>query len=201
MYGTPAMNQGAGFLSNTIANAGNPSNPYTDLVAQTVTQDATRAYNNATSGINSQFNAPGVWGGSRQQIQQDLADTDLARGLSQGLGNLQYQNYNTAQDRAMQATGQAGNMYSTLMSGLGSGLQAGAVDQGQNQNLLNSLYNEWQTAYQYPWTQLNNFGNLAGSFMGAAPRTQTTTGPGGDPTAQGIGTLILANSLSKGKGG
>ena len=197
MFGNSAMNSGEGFLNNTIQNAGNMNNPGLQAVNNTTIQDATRAYNAATSANNNEFNAPGVFGGSRQQVTQDLTDQDFARGLAQGLSNNNYNAYNTSISNALSAVPQANSTYSTLLNGLGSGLQAGGVDQQQNQNLINSMVNQFNASVQYPWTQLNNASGLIGSLMGAAPRTTTTTAPGGDPLAAGLGTLALSNYLGK----
>jgi hypothetical protein len=70
------------------------------------------------------------------------------------------------------------------------------LESAHQQQLLDSLYGDFQQWRDYPEHQLGIMANTASSFMGGGAGQQTTTqGPGGDPLGQGMGYLMLANLM------
>lgn len=185
---------------NTYSDMQNGSmNPFLQQVRDTATADTTRAYNQATAGTRSSYNSPGNFGSARQNLAQDRNDTNLARGLSQGLAGINAQGFENVQNRRLQgAQGQQG-LASTYSGVLGNAAQAGNMGRGFEQQVIDANYGDWNRANDYPWSQLERGAGIFGQLQGGAPRTTTTTGPGADRVSQGLGLWMLGNSMSNGK--
>lgn len=197
MINDPSWNQ----AQQTYSNAQNPSmNPYLQQVRDTAVADTTKAYNQATQGTRSSYNTPGNFGSAGQGLAQDHNDQNLARGLAQGLGGINAQEFDTQQNRMIQgAQGQQG-LASAYSGILNNGAQAGNMQRGFDQQVIDAMYGDFQNANNYPWQQLQNGAGIFGQLQGGMPRTTTTTGPGADPVAQGLGMWALGNSMNSGGG-
>ncbi len=160
-----------------------------------VTSDVTDAYNRATNGTRSSYNTPGNFGSARSNLAQDRNDTKLARGLSQGLGSIDAQANEAAQNRRLQAASGIGGLGTTYGNLLGSAAQIGNMQRGFDQQVIDANYGDWTRANDYPWEQLSRGADIFARLQGAAPRSTTTSGPGADPVAQGLGYYALANSI------
>lgn len=192
----PAWNQSANTYSDLQSGS---MNPYLQQVRDTTVADATNAYQHATAGTRSAFNTPGNFGSARQGISQDTNDTNLARGLAQGLGGINAQAYDNTQNRRLQAAGGQGALANTYSGILNNGIQAGGTQRNFEQSVIDAMRGDWQDANNYPWQQIERGAGVFGQLQGGAPRTTTTTGPGSDPVAQGLGMWALGNNLSRGK--
>ena len=174
-------------------------NPYMQQVGQRVTKDVTDAYNRATAGNRVNFNDAGNLGGGQHNLAQNRTDQNLATGLTEGLGSLYGGEWTNMQNRRAQGAGLAGNLGNTYAGILGNSMQAGDVQRGFDQRVIDANYGDWQRANDYPWTQLERGSGVLGSLMGGAPRQTTTTGPGPDRVSQGLGIWALGSNLMKGK--
>jgi hypothetical protein len=186
---------------NTYSDAQNGSmNPYMQQVGQTVIADTTNAFNHATAGTRSAYNTPGNFGSARQGIAQDTNETNLARGLSQGLGGVYSNAYDNMQNRRIQGANGSQQLAGTYGNALNNSIQAGNTSRNFDQNVIDALYGDWQSANNYPWQQIERGANVFGQLQGGAPRQTTTTGPGSDRVSQGLGLWALGNNLGGSSG-
>lgn len=190
---------GVGMLNSTLS--GNGGNPFTSQVVDAMQRPVIDAYNRAIAGTRSNFNDAGGIGSARQGIAQDMNDRNLATGLSDVTSQLYNNAYEQERNRQMQAAGEIPGLLSGIGGFLGGALNAGGVQQQQLQNVYNTNYGDFQNAYNYPWTQIQNISSALGPLFGGATRTQTTTGPGANPIQNGLGLAILGNMLFSGSGG
>jgi hypothetical protein len=188
--GDQTVNTGANFLQNTM-NQGpqtataNPyasqSNPYLDALAGQASRGVVNQFNNATVGSGAFGNS-----GLGQTLGTGLADVN-----SQIYGNA----FNTQAGLAEQGAARqdAVNQNSTAQGlqaanlGLGYGnqaytdasqlLNAGGLQQSNNQNALDFAYNQFQNAQNNPYKQLAATGGVVGQNMGQS--TSTTQSGGG----------------------
>lgn len=192
MGGNAAMGQGANFLSGLIGNTG--TNPYLDSVIQRGQKGVTDAYNSATADTTRRFNDVGQWGGSGHM----QATKDNQQALAQGLGDLEsgirYQDYGNNLNRQMQAIPMASQLAQAQQGLYSGGLQAGNLQQGYGQALVDSQYGDWQRANNYGWDQLNNYGGAMGRVMGGAGQTSTTQEPS-NPWSSLLGAGLLGYGM------
>jgi soluble lytic murein transglycosylase-like protein len=167
----------------------------------------------------------GAFGGSRNALQQALTQQNTLLAQQQAIG----QGYNTAFQNAQQAmqygaglglqgsqagiagAGQLGALGGQQLAAqqgiLGLQNQFGGQQQQQAQNVINAGMTNYQTAQQYPMTQLSQLKSLISNI----PVTDvTTTAQQAQPSTAtqlaGLGTagvagLALANQASKAEGG
>lgn len=192
MYGTPAMRQSDNFLSGLIGNTG--TNPYLDSIIQRGKQGVTDSYNATTADITKRFNEPGQWGGSAHSQATNDANLALARGLGDLESGVRYQDYTNNLNRQMQAIPLASQNALAQQNLFSGGLQAGNLQQGYGQALVDSQYGDWQRANNYGWDQLGRYGNAMGTVMGGAGQTQTTTQPN-NPWSSALGLGMLGYGL------
>ena len=197
MAGNPMTQQAQGLLSNMMS--GGP-NPFMQQMIGDVTNQATRAYEQATGNINSRFRNPNSFAGSRHQFMQDQANEAFARGLGGALGQLQYGAYGEGLDRQMRAAQMAQGLQGQQFSQLMQGLQAGGIPRGIQQQQFDAPYQDWQQAQQYPREMIQMLNNI---LAGTRTQQQTTTSPGPNNTAQilggGLATLPFLFDFFKGQ--
>jgi hypothetical protein len=135
------------------------------------------------------------------QYGQIANQNDLAN--AQVLGQLNTQNWNQAlaaaqADRAAAAQGAYtfGNLGTTnlqdILAGAQATLGAGNQEQQQYQNILNSLYNQWQIAKAYPYQQIGWAAGIDTGLAGAAGGQSSTTPPLANQMAPYIGAGVSA---------
>ena len=137
------------------------------------------------AGQNAQAAQSGAFGGSRQGVLQ----AEGQRNLNQQLNDIQAQGSNAAFQNAQ-------NQYNT---GLGQELQMGGMQQSQNQQGLNTAYNDFLAQKNYPYQQLSYMSNLIrGTPMGMNQTSQVYQAPP-NPLSQmaGLGTAGYAVSQMK----
>lgn len=193
----PYMGQAANTLGGFI---GGDSNPFQQQVADRVTRGVTDQYNNAVSQTSGRFNSPGNFGSARQAMADELNQRALATGLGDSLGGVYSSGYENAANRSLQSVGQLGSLFNTGTGALSTALNAGAVPQQNQQQLLNSLYSDFTEQRQYPWTQLQNAAGLVAPIFGGSMGSTQTTQQSYSPVSQGLGVLSLANQAGN-KGG
>lgn len=97
-----------------------------------------------------------------------------SNGISNAVGNLAYQNYNTQSTNQLNAANEANSIYNSQLGGANASLTGGQAAQTQSQNELQNLVNEYNYYQQLPYTQLNQYSNLVNGQYGSAT---TTTQP------------------------
>jgi hypothetical protein len=172
-------------------------NPYNQQVRDTTAADVTRAYDQATMSTLRRSNSPGNLGSARADMAQGQNDQNLARGLAQGMGSINANAFDNMQNRRLQAAQGSGNLANLYSGILGNAANAGNMQRGFDQQVIDANYGDWQTANNYSWDQLGRGANIFGQLQGAAPRTTTTTGPGSDPVSQGLGLWMLGSNMGR----
>lgn len=188
----PSWNQAQSTYSNMQTGG---MNPYLKDVEGVAIKDATDAYNNATMATLRRSNTPGNLNSARADMAQNMNDQALARGLTQGIAGIRANAFESSQNRALQGAQGAGNLAQLYSGILGNAAHAGDMQRGFDQQVIDTNYGDWQRANDYPWTQLQRGADLFGTLAGGAPRTTTTTGPGRDPVATGLGIWALGNQM------
>ena len=199
--GTPATQVTPQTLSGT--NLSSYENPYTQSVINAtlpiMQQQNALSQNQAAN----QANSANAFGGSRQGIQQGVAQAQGAQNIGQMAAQLNQANYTQAQQGAeyditnnqnAQIANQGANQAnvnslinaSTGLAGLGTQAQtnqrqqfleestAGSQQQQQAQNEINAQMNQFNQANQYPGQQLG----ILQSALGMTPYGSTTMGSG-----------------------
>lgn len=196
---TPALGTASSYLTNLLST--NPqTDPNTQAMMAAADRQTTNAYNDATQGITGRFNTTGNFGGVRDTMAQDRANTDLATGLANGDAAIQDQAYQAALGRQMAAIPELGGLLGSATSGLTSALGAGGVQQQYGQNLATAQQGNFQNYVNYPSTQIGNISGWLGSLLGATPHTTTTQGPAPDPLSQGLGLALVGSRLGGSSG-
>ena len=205
--GTPATQVNAQQLSNT--NLQPYLNPFTsDVINQTLPlmqQQNALTQNQAAN----QANSANAFGGSRQGVQQGVAQAQGALNIGQMASQLNQANFQQAQaaatgDISRNLSAQQGNQQanqaninsliqaSTGLGGLGTQAQqnqrqqflelstAGAQQQQQAQNQINANMNQFNQANAYPGQQLG----VLQSALGMTPYGSTTMGSSSGQTQQ-----------------
>jgi hypothetical protein len=175
-------------------------NPYTQDVVNRTTRGVTDAYNQAVGQTSGRFNSAGNWGSARQGMRDELNQRALATGLTDGIGTLNSNAFNTMQANQLQGIGTLNSSLGAQTGALNSALNAGSVPQQNLQSVYNTAYNDFVDQRNYPWQQLQNFGGLLASAQGSAPRT-TTSSQGYDPVSQGLGVAQLGSAMKGGSNG
>lgn len=196
--GTPYTDAAGGMLTQTLQGGG--MNPYMTGVADRVTADATRAYNDATGNVTARFNRPGNFGGSAHETAQQHTNESFARGLGDALAPVYQSGYENERGRQMQAAGLSTGLLGGLQQAGQNAATVGDLDRQNMQSLLDSRFGDFTRWLGYPQEQLNNFGGALGRITGTQGQTATTNGPGPDRVSQGIGTIALGSMLGSGKG-
>lgn len=221
MRGNPMMQQAQGLLGGLMQGGGNP---FMQQMVGDVTNQARRAYEDATGAINNRFTNPNSFGGSRHAMMQDQANEAFARGLGSALGNLQYNAYGEGLDRQMRASqlaaGLQNQQYSQLLQNFragGEGLDrrmAGAQGlQGSQRQRFNDLLaslqagmvprniqqQQYDTAFEdYLRAQeypRRNIDMLSRVLSGSPGSTTTTQSPDPNRTSQVLGGALSALPL------
>lgn len=200
-------------------------NPYVQASLQPQLNLIAQQGNIAAQQAASQATGSGAFGGSRSALAQNLAQQNALLAQQQAIG----QGYNTAFQQAQQAqqygaglglqgaqagiagAGQLANIGGQQLAAqqgiLGLQSQYGGMQQQQAQNVINAAMANYQTAQQYPMTQLNQLkGLISGIPVSDVTTTQQQAQPAMATQLAGLGTagvagLALANQASKAKGG
>lgn len=191
----PYYGQAAGALSGMMSGS---MDPYTSQVIDAMQRGVTNAYNDAVSQTSGRFNTPGNFGSARQGIADNLNQTALATGLGDAEATALSNAYENSQNRALSSVGALGGLVGSGTGALSSALTAGAIPQQYQQNLLSTLYSDFQEQRQYPWTQIQNAASLLGLGRGATGQTVSSV-QGYNPVSQGLGLYQLGSQ--KGGGG
>lgn len=183
MGNNPILGQAQGLYSNLMGGGGNP---FMQQMIGDVTNQATRAYQQATGAINNRFTNPNSFGNSRHAMMQDSANEAFARGLGGALGQLQYGAYGEGLDRQMRAANAAQGLQGQQFSQLMQGLQAGSVPRMIQQQQYDTGYQDFQNAQRYPREMIDM---LSGILGGTRSNQTTTSQPGPNQASQILGGL------------
>lgn len=195
MRGNPMMQQAQGLLGGLMQGGGNP---FMQQMVGDVTNQARRAYEDATGAINNRFTNPNSFGGSRHAMMQDQANEAFARGLGGALGQLQYNAYGEGLDRQMRAAQMGQGLQQQQFSQLLQSLQAGSVPRNIQQQQYDTAFEDYMRAQEYP---RRNIDMLSRVLSGSPGSTTTTQTPDPSRGSQALGGAALLASLFGKPGG
>lgn len=175
LAGSPTLNAANNNITNTLnGNYLSPdSNPW-------LKSNVDQALNDVTGRVNSQFNNSNFGSSANQEtLQRDLGST-----ASQMYG----QNYTNERNNQLQAANLAPGLANADYLDSSMLQNVGAQRQGLAQNYLNQANNTFQGAANWPYTQLQRYGQVISGASGQGG-TSTTTSP--NPYQQnGFGNLL-----------
>lgn len=174
LAGSPTQNAANSMITNTLnGNYLNPaSNPYLQATAD-------RALGDVQTRVNSQFNNNNFGGSAHQET--------LTRNLGDQANALYGANYTNERNNQLQAAGQAVPLANadyndaSILQGVGAQRQALA---NQYLGLSGNTFNQ---AAQFPYDQLQRYGNVVSQGTGAGGTT-TSTGPA--PQSNGFANAL-----------
>jgi hypothetical protein len=183
LQGSPVMDAASSEVQKTLGGGYLNNNPYLTGMIDLASGDVMRNMNQVDA-------RSGSFGNSGVQYQTAKALGDVATGV-------RGQDYAAERGRMSSAVNQAPTIANQDYIDASALQQAGAGFQGQDQANLTDQYQRFLEARNYPNQQLATLGKGLGINYGS-----TTTGPGSNPWAQGLGaglSLFGANQLGGGK--
>jgi len=174
--GSATMNNAENSLNQFIN--GGVTNPYLDSLVAKSQRSVVDQFNNMTKPqTEAAMQQSGSFGNSG--LQSLLQNQQKAAGQTMGdIATQMYGNaYNTDQANRMQAIGMAPTFGNAAYTDASQLLNAGNIQQQQDQNNLDFGYNQFQQAQDYPFKQLQATGGVIGQNMGS--QTQSTNSGGG----------------------
>jgi hypothetical protein len=204
------------------------NNPYLASAINNSNNAITTAYNNTTAPQTlAQFRNAGAFGGSAQQQATANNEYQLGQALASNTSNIQNNAYNTgaqvasnnaglqvganqaqqqlasnnyfnnvgAQANAIGAASGANTAYGNAAN---NAIGAGTVAQQNNQDQLNSQYQQWYNSVNGPYSQLGVLSQALSAALGSGGGISTTSyNPGSGST---LGSLLGLGSLGLGLG-
>jgi hypothetical protein len=134
-------------------------------------------------------------------LGRDFDGQKFNAGLNENSINRGFQGHESERGRQMQGVGAATNLLDTHSNNLMRAMQAGDIERGHMQSLLDSNYGDFREWRDFDRNQLDIYGNALSRAAGGAGSTQTSQGPGPDRVSQGLGAMAAANFLTRGAGG
>lgn len=216
----PYMQQGTAFngVASGGAIGSNPwlSQSTTNNAIQSTADQMTRAFQNGTAAqTDAQFAHAGAFGGSAYDQTQSMNAGNLAGQIGNmanqyqlGLTGLGTQDYQNSIAQMLQASGQGASDYNTgvnqMLQGAGLGgqlsqddwtsanalMNLGNQQQTYQQNLDNSAYQQWQGQQNFPYQQLDAFGNALSRASGTGGTNSQIYGQNGLSTLLGGAGLL-----------
>lgn len=198
MNGDSLINQGKTNMQNALstgnAATGNPysgSNPYLQQNIDAALGDITRNYNDAIApGLTSQSVNSGSFGNSGAQAAQQNSLNDLTKNLGNTASGMRMQDYTAQQqlaesyaNRNDQMTSQYLNLAPTYgnqaYTDAGKLMDAGNVYQDNDQQKLDSAYQNWTDQQNDPYKKLAAMSGVFGSGGLGNTATTKSSGSGG----------------------
>lgn len=191
--------------------------PYMQNVVGQQAQEARRQFGISQAGRDAQAVRAGAFGGSRQAVQQSLAEEALQRQMGDiaakgyqsayesalGARESDLANQRAAQGLALQGIGQASTQAQQLAQLGGMAREAdiqgaqllagiGATQEARDQALLDVAYQDFLEQRGYPAQQLRDYTSIMGGAYGSVPMNTTQAASSLQP---GVGRQILGLGL------
>lgn len=179
-----------GGIGSAADRIGAYQNPFTNEVINRSLSDLERQRQTARTQDQAKAVAAKAYGGSRQGIADAATNEAYARQAGDLAANLRYQGFNTALGAAQQDVQQQQALAQALQ-GAGYGalqgqLQAGGMEQGQNQANLDQAYAQFREQQDYPLQQLG----ILQSALGQTPYNIAQPGPDRFSQLLQLGTTV-----------
>jgi len=182
LAGSPTLNAANQNITNTLnGDYLNPnSNPYLQA-------NVNQALGDVQTRVNSQFNNPNFGGTAHQEL--------LTRNLGDTASQMYGQNYQQERSNQLNAAGQAiplaGADYLDAQQLQGIGAQR----QGLSQQYLTNAANQFQGAANFPYEQLQRYGQVVSGGTGQGGTTTQSGGGGSNPLAGALGGAAAGSSF------
>ena len=162
LAGSPALNSANTSITDTLnGNYLSPdSNPY-------LKQNVNTALDDVQSRVNSQFSGNNYGSSANQEL--------LAKNLGQTAAGMYGQNFTNERNNMMQAANLAPTLANADYLDANQLQNIGAQRQGLSQQYLNAASGQFNNAQQYPFQQLQRYGQAIGGINGGG--TTTTSAP------------------------
>ena len=173
----PMLQNATNLNNQTIQGDFLQNNPNYDAVMNTAGQAATKQYNNAMQGTNSQASMSGRYGSDAHMRQASDNSSNLANSLANTAGQYAYQNYSNERQNQNNAMNNAGMVAQNQNIGANNLMQAGNTQAGFNQTALNADIARHDYGQNSQAQLLNNYTNAVWGAPGGS--TSTTSNSGG----------------------
>lgn len=184
MAGSPTLNSANRSITDTLQGKflTPDSNPF-------LKQTANQAMGDVQSRINSQFNNQNFGTSAHQEL--------MTRNLGDVANNLYGQNYNNERGNMMGAASIAPTLAGADYGDAQQLMGVGGQRQGLAQNFMNDARGVFESASQFPYQQLDRYGDIVSRGMGAGG-TSTSEGRGGagNPLTGALGGAAMGAGLS-----
>ncbi len=200
---TAGLGQADKILSRRISQC-RSSNPYLQATYNEAAQPMVTQFRDATEpGIQAEFAQAGSFGGSAQQDAENIAQQNLAQGLSNLGTNIYGQNYEQGLQDMIREQGLLPGLLQGAYTPAQELLGAGNQQQQFAQQQINTNLQNQQNAYNWPFQILGQLGAALPTAVGGAYSSQQT-GPNPnaiDPLSGGLAGLLGIGGLLGSLGG
>jgi hypothetical protein len=194
IQGSGVNDAASGQLQDTLNGKYLNNNPYLDQTINAAQSDAIRGYNQSiVPSQNAAMARSGSFGNSGIQQSIDNQNHDFGQTLGNIGSTIRANDYGNERSRQMSAIGMAPSIANQDYVDASALQNAGQGFQSQEQKNLTDQYGRFQEANNYPQTQLNTLGKGLGFNFG---QNSSSTGPGTNGWAQGVGTAATMYGLS-----
>lgn len=191
--GNPMANAAQTNLTNTINGDYLNGNPMLAANFQAGAGEITKAYQNATAGVDSNANAGGRLGSGMQAFYRNQEADTLAKNLGNLYTNTYYNNYNTERGNQMNAASMAPSFAANDYQDLNALSDVGTAQDTYSQNLVNADIDRYNYNQNLPNNNLANYMNLIqGNYGGTSTSTQKAGGGSGFGQMLGTGLSIAS---------
>ena len=170
---------GANDYANSVVNGDYlTNNPHFNQVMSTAGQAATKQYNNAMQGTNSQASMSGRYGSDAHQRMASDNSSNLATSLANTAGNYAYTNFANERQNQQNVANNAQGFASNNYYDAGQLAQAGNAQAGFNQAALDADISRYDYGQNAQANSLNNYTNAVWGAPGGSQTTTTSSGGG-----------------------
>ena len=154
------------------------NNPNFDRVMQTAGEAATKQYNNAMQGTNSQASLSGRYGSDAHARMASDNSANLANSLSNTAANYSYQNYANERGNQINAMNNAQQIAGNQNVGAQNLAQAGQYQAGFDQTALDADISRWDYSQNADQQHLANYTNAVWGAPGGSTSSTSQSGGG-----------------------
>lgn len=192
--GSPTMSAANTNLQSVLNGSFLGNNPYLEAQIQAAQGDLVNSWNNtAMPQWSKAMQSSGSFGNTGVMAAQGNAADALQKNLGRISSDMRFNAYNTERQNMMSALGMAPTFAQQDYADIDRLTQAGQAYQGQQQKELDTAYQQWQQAQQYPQQQLNVMRNALGGVNFG--NTSTQTAPGASTASQVLGGITSGLGL------
>jgi hypothetical protein len=185
--------QASDLASKTLSGGFLGSNPYLDSVVNSTMDDVTNKFNTSVApSMAATAMKSGSFGNTGYQEAEQNERNQLAKTLGGISSNMRMGNYEAERNRQMGAlqmspqVNQLGYQGADYLQGIG------ATQQQQGQNVLNSWYDQFNKAQEWPFKTYDAMMAPFGRNIGSQT---TSSGPAGNPVSGMMGGAMLGNKM------